>query len=84
VAEFVGLHPLHFGIVSVMALVFGLVTPPYGLCLLITSEIAGINATRSLKEVGVFLAAMLVVLSLVVVFPSLTLWIPRMVMPGLF
>ncbi len=54
-AEFVGIHPLHFAIVGVISLAFGLVTPPYGLCLLIASEIAGINCMRAIKEVGLFL-----------------------------
>ena len=83
-AEHVGIHPLHFGIVGVMALAFGLVTPPYGLCLLITSEIAGINCMKALKEVGAFLGVMLLVLIIIVLFPGITLWVPRFFMPGLF
>lgn len=83
-AEFVGIHPLHFAIVGVVTLAFGLVTPPYGLCLLIASEIAGINCMRAIKEVGAFLLVMLLVLVLIVIFPGLTLWIPRLFMPNLF
>lgn len=83
-AEFVGIHPLHFGIVGVMALAFGLVTPPYGLCLLIASEIAGINCMRAIKEVGAFLLAMLIILVLVILFPRITLYIPKLFMPNLF
>ncbi len=83
-AEFVGIHPLHFAIVGVVTLAFGLVTPPYGLCLLIASEIAGINCIRAIKEVGAFLLVMLLVLVLIVIFPELTLWIPRLFMPNLF
>jgi tripartite ATP-independent transporter DctM subunit len=84
IADHVGIHPLHFAIVGVVSLAFGLVTPPYGLCLLISSEIAGINAMRPLKEVGLFLVAMLLVLLLIIVFPSLTLAIPKAFMPELF
>lgn len=83
-AEHVGIHPLHFGIVGVMALAFGLVTPPYGLCLLITSEIAGINCMSALKEVGAFLSVMLLVLIIIILFPGITLWVPKLFMPGLF
>lgn len=83
-AEFVGIHPLHFAIVGVMSLAFGLVTPPYGLCLLIASEIAGINCMRAIKEVGAFLLVMLLVLVLIIIFPGITLWIPRVFMPNLF
>ncbi|WP_319476337.1 TRAP transporter large permease [Marispirochaeta aestuarii] len=84
IAEHVGIHPLHFAIVGVVSLAFGLVTPPYGLCLLISSEIAGINAMRPLKEVGLFLLSMLAVLLLIIFFPSLTLAIPQAFMPELF
>lgn len=83
-AEAVGIHPLHFAIVGVVSLAFGLVTPPYGLCLLIASEIAGINCMRAMKEVGAFLIVMMIVLILIIVFPGLTLWIPRLFMPSLF
>jgi len=82
--EHVGINPLHFGIVGVMALAFGLVTPPYGLCLLIASEIAGINCMSALKEVGAFLSVMLLVLIIIILFPGITLWVPKLFMPGLF
>jgi tripartite ATP-independent transporter DctM subunit len=79
-----GIHPLHFGIVGCVSLAFGLVTPPYGLCLLIASEIAGINSMKAIKEVGTFLAVMLLVLILIVTFPGLSLYIPKIVAPRLF
>jgi tripartite ATP-independent transporter DctM subunit len=84
IAAHVGIHPLHFAIVGVISLAFGLVTPPYGLCLLISSEIAGINAMKSIKEIGYFLLAMLAVLILIIIFPALTLGIPQFFMPELF
>jgi len=83
-AEHSGISPLHFAITSCVALAFGLITPPYGLCLLIASEIAGINSMKALKEVGIFLAAMLIILSLIIAIPDISLGIPRLVLPGLF
>jgi tripartite ATP-independent transporter DctM subunit len=83
-AELAGINPLHFGIVSVVSLAFGLVTPPYGLCLLISSQIAGINCMHALKEMGAFLLVMLLVLVLIIVSPDLTLFIPKMLSPDLF
>ncbi len=82
-ANFAGIHPLHLAITSIVALAFGLITPPYGLCLLISAEIGGINAMQALKEVGLFLAVMLVVLGLIIVFPDLTMALPRMFMANL-
>jgi len=83
-AESVGIHPLHFAVVGCVALAYGLITPPYGLCLLITSEIAGINCMTPLKEVAVFLATMLFVLLLMIFIPDITLGIPKLFMPDLF
>lgn len=80
----VGIHPLHFAVVGCMALSYGLITPPYGLCLLITSEIAGINCMTPLKEVTSFLAVMMIILLLIIFIPGVTLGIPRMLMPSAF
>ncbi|WP_319415516.1 TRAP transporter large permease [Marispirochaeta aestuarii] len=80
-AEHAGIHPLHYAISGIVALSFGLITPPYGLCLLISSEIGGINSMDAIKEVGIFLAIMLLVLSAIVVFPGLTMFLPRLFMP---
>jgi tripartite ATP-independent transporter DctM subunit len=83
-AETVGIHPLHFAIVGCITLAYGLITPPYGLCLLITCQIAGINVVQPLREVAAFLAAMLVVLLLAVFFPMVSLGIPKLLMPSIF
>lgn len=80
----VGVHPLHFAVVGCVALAYGLITPPYGLCLLISSEIAGINCMTPLKEVAVFLAMMFLVLLLMIFIPDITLGIPKLFMPDLF
>ncbi len=83
-ADSVGISPVQFAVVGCVTLAYGLITPPYGLCLLITSEIAGINCMTPLKEVGVFLVAMLVVLLLMVFIPDVTLLLPKFFMPNLF
>jgi TRAP-type C4-dicarboxylate transport system permease large subunit len=75
------MHPVHFAIIGVVSLAFGLVTPPYGLCLLIDCHIAGIKVSEAILDVLIILAPMLVTLLIVVVFPELILWIPRLIMP---
>ncbi len=81
VAQEVGMHPIHFAIIGVVSLAFGLVTPPYGLCLLIDCHIAGIKVSQALRDVLIILAPMLAMLFLVILFPDLILWIPRLIMP---
>jgi len=84
IAEHAGIHPLHFGIVGIMSLAFGLITPPYGLCLLIASDIAGINCMEAIKEVGAFLLVMLIVLLVIILIPSVSLYLPKLFLPDLF
>ena len=83
-AEYAHIDPLHFAITGIISLSFGLITPPYGLSLLITSEIAEINCTDALKEVGAFLVVMLVILLLIICVPNISLFIPKLFLPGLF
>ena len=83
-AAHVGIDSYHFAITSCIALAFGFITPPYGLCLLIASEIGGINSMTALKEVGAFLLVMLFILSLVIIFPDVSLFVPKLVIPGIF
>lgn len=81
VAQNVGIHPVHFAIIGVMSLAFGLVTPPYGLCLLIAAEIGREKVINVLKDVAIILLPMLVLLLVVIVWPDLILWLPRWLTP---
>ncbi len=80
--EFAGMHPIHFAIIGVISLAFGLVTPPYGLCLLIACAVGEIRVIQALKDVGIILLPMLFVLFLVIFLPDLILWLPRAFMPS--
>ena len=77
----VGMHPVHFAIIGVISLAFGLVTPPYGLCLLIACTIAKIRVTEALRDVMIILIPMLLVLLFVILFPDVILFLPRLIMP---
>ncbi len=81
VADYAGLHPIHFAIIGVISLAFGLVTPPYGLCLLITCAIGEIKLVTALRDVGIILLPMLGVLLFVILFPQVILFLPRLFMP---
>ena len=84
VAEAAGYHPIHFAIIGVVALAFGLVTPPYGLCLLISCSLGNIRVVDVLKDLVIMLSPMLLVLLLIVLLPDLILWLPRLLMPDFF
>ena len=75
------MHPVHFGIIGVISLAFGLVTPPYGLCLLIDCAIARVKVSDVIKDVAIILLPMLIALLLVILFPQTVLFIPKLIMP---
>ena len=77
----VGMHPVHFAIIGVISLAFGLVTPPYGLCLLISCSLGKVKVVHVLKDVGFILLPMLILLILVIVFPEFVLFLPRLITP---
>lgn len=76
------MHPIHFAIIGIISLAFGLVTPPYGLCLLIAAAIGEVKLIKTLKDVGIILLPMLVILLLVILLPDLILALPRWLMPA--
>ena len=75
------MHPIQFAIIGVVSLAFGLVTPPYGLCLLIACAIGEIRVIDALRDGCIILMPMLVILLLVILFPDLVLALPRLLMP---
>ena len=80
-AESVGMHPVHFAIIGVMSIAFGLVTPPYGLCLLISASLGGISVRAAIRDTLILLAPMLAVLLFVIMLPDAILALPRWIMP---
>ena len=77
----VSMHPIHFAIIGIISLAFGLVTPPYGLCLLISCSLGEVKVVDVLKDVAIILVPMLVLLVIVVVFPEFVLFLPRWITP---
>ncbi|WOD06999.1 TRAP transporter large permease [Marinomonas sp. GJ51-6] len=78
------ISPIVFAIIGIISLAFGLVTPPYGLCLLISASIGGMNVISVLKQVAIILLPMLLILLLVIIFPEIALWLPGKLMPNSF
>lgn len=75
--ESMGIDPVHYGVVSVMTLALGLVTPPYGLCLLLASAVARIKILVAMRALLPFFFCILGVICLCMAFPQLTLWLPN-------
>ena len=76
-----GLDPVHFAMIGIVSLAFGLVTPPYGLCLMIACAIAEIRIVDAMRDVCIMLVPMLLVLVLVIVWPQVVLLLPSLISP---
>ena len=78
VANAVGIIPLHFGLVMVLNIVVGLLTPPLGVCLFVVAGVTGLDLSLIIRSVLPFLAVELAVLMLVTYLPSIILFIPNL------
>jgi tripartite ATP-independent transporter DctM subunit len=77
-AQVLGIDPVHFGVVAVMNIMIGLITPPYGLLLFMMVKIAGVPLKDLVREVMPFLAVMVGSLALITLVPDLVLFLPRL------
>jgi tripartite ATP-independent transporter DctM subunit len=80
-AKAVHMDPVHFAMIGIVSLAFGLVTPPYGLCLMIACAIAKIRMVDALKDVMIMLIPMLGVLVVVILWPDFSLALPKLISP---
>jgi len=74
----VGVDPIHFGIMMVVNLCIGLCTPPVGSLLFVGVSIAKISLTQVLRPLLPFFMAMVIALVLIMIFPELSLLLPRL------
>ena len=82
-AASVDMHPIHFAIIGIVSLAFGLVTPPYGLCLLVACAVAKVPLRFALKDTVIMLVPMLLMLAAIIVFPEIPLILPKLIAPEL-
>jgi len=75
----IGVHPVHFGLIMIINLLIGAVTPPFGVCVYIAADIARVPSFRVFRASLPFLIPLLVVLFLVTYIPHLSLFIPNLV-----
>ncbi len=79
IAEGVGVDPVHFGVIMVLNLMIGLLTPPVGMVLYVLSRVAGISFERCSAATLPFLFPLLVVLALITFVPTFSMWLPTLI-----
>ena len=74
----VGIDPVQFGVVMVLNLMIGLLTPPMGLALFLVAEIAKVKMKEVLREMLPYYIPLTITLLLITYVPEITTWIPRL------
>ncbi len=73
-----GVDPVHFGVVAVLNIMIGLVTPPYGLLLFMMTKIANVSLSDLVRATLPFLGVMLIALAITTFWPDFVLFLPRL------
>lgn len=79
-----GLNPVHVGVLVTVVLCFGLLTPPYGLTLLLSAGIAKVSVTKVIRALVPFYLIFLAVILCLVFVPNLILFVPKFFVPAAF
>ncbi|MEV9640778.1 TRAP transporter large permease [Mammaliicoccus sciuri] len=75
-----GIDPVHFGLFTCLVLALGLITPPVGICVFITSSIAKIPIERGFKASVPYMLSVTAVIILVTIFPQIYMWLPNLLL----
>jgi C4-dicarboxylate transporter DctM subunit len=84
VATSFGITPVQLGLIIVITLAVGQVTPPYGLCLLIAGKIANMSVHKAFIAVIPYILVSVVVVIIIAFFPSIAFTIPKLIQPSWF
>ena len=74
-----GIDPIQFGVVGMLVCQMGLITPPVGTLIYITASIADANPLKVAKELMPFILALIVLVTLMILFPGITTWFPNLI-----
>jgi TRAP-type C4-dicarboxylate transport system permease large subunit len=75
------INGVHMGVVIVVTLAFGLITPPYGLSLLMAAKFTGVSFTRAVVRSLPLYVIFFVTIAFCIFFPEVVLWLPKMLLP---
>ncbi|MCB5174641.1 MULTISPECIES: TRAP transporter large permease [Microvirga] len=76
-ARALGIDLVHFGIVIVVNIMIGMITPPYGVLLFVMSGLTGISLRDIIREIWAFIGILIAALLLMIFVPDVVLWLPR-------
>ena len=76
------INGVHMGVVLIATLAFGLITPPYGLVLLMASKFVGVRFSQALRAALPIYVVFLATIGFAIYFPEVVLWLPKHVIPA--
>lgn len=79
IAITLGIDPVHFGVIMVLNLMLGLLTPPVGMVLYVLSRVAKVPFEQSVVGTAPFLIPLVLVLILITFIPGITMWLPTLI-----
>ena len=80
VMEAVGIDPLAFGIIMILTLMVGLLTPPFGMVLFVLCKVGNFPLTRMIKSVVPFIIPVLIVIAIMIMCPQIITFLPNLVL----
>ena len=76
-----GIDPVHFGLIMVLNLMIGLLTPPVGMVLFVLQKVSHLSFERTVAAVAPWMLPLLATLALITYVPQVVLWLPRLLYP---
>jgi tripartite ATP-independent transporter DctM subunit len=76
-AKLLGIDLVHFGVLVVLNMMIGLITPPFGMLLFVTKALTGIPIGEMVREGWLFLLMLVLLLLAITLFPQIVLWLPQ-------
>ena len=82
IAQQVGIDPVHLGLIVILNLMLGLLTPPVGMVLYVLSKVSGVKFEKCVTATAPFLVPLLIVLGLISFIPEIAMWLPNIAYRG--
>jgi TRAP-type C4-dicarboxylate transport system permease large subunit len=76
-ARLLGVDLVHFGVMVVVNMMIGMVTPPFGMLLFVINALAGVSLKKMIRESWVFIGVLIVALMIITLVPQTVLWLPQ-------
>ncbi len=82
IAQQVGIDPVHLGLIVILNLMLGLLTPPVGMVLYVLSKVSGVKFEKCVTATAPFIVPLLIVLLMITFVPEIAMWLPNVAYRG--